>query len=564
MNKKHNISFLQWLMAAAALLIVPLFAGMAASTEYTGEAVSRQLYIGNQNLAAVYMEKLDESLAGLDRFLRAFPEQNIDLSVLAMSEDATQRYVSKAALLAELNKNTLVYSGTADGMFILSQGSEEVFLSSSGDGEVFREVARGRLSGSQAVSSTGWRWLRVGESNYLLNTVINGSNCVGAWICMENLINPLEKIDLGENGAIFITAQDGTTLFPADDSQKSASWEEDHLRISQESKVSDVVVQVLIPKKTVSDVVFPIQLFIAGVFGVILLLTFLVVSLFERHVRWPITLVTDAMHKMRQGDFSVRIPEEASIREVQNVSESFNAMSRQIETLTRDVYERTIQEQKIRLQYLQLQIKPHFFLNTLNLIYSFAQIGRMDLIQKLTLSMVEYFRYNFSSTSDLVPLRGELRHVKNYLEIQQMRFPGAFRYQEEVDPPLMDMLVPPLILQTFVENCIKYAMDDEQECQVELRVTHDPQRTGFVQISVSDNGEGYPAEILEKFEKRLPLSEDKNRGIGIWNAYRRLKLLYGDDAEVALKNLPGGGAQSVLTLPEAQPGKQEDVPCILY
>lgn len=570
-NKKYTIGFHQWLFAAAILLIVPLLIGIAVVMWYTGKAVRDQLYEGNENLVAVYTEKLDESLSGMDRFLRVFPEQNIDLSVLAVSEDDTKRYFSKTALMAELRKTVLTYDGAADGMFILTRGKEEVFLSSVGSSgnhqeeALIRDIARGRLAAGGPKNGTGWRWKRIGEENYLLNIVTNGFSCVGAWIRINNLLGPLENIDLGEGGGVFVSAQDGTMLSSAEwlAEKSSVQSETGYLQIGCHSKASDITVQVIISENVVRDKVLPIQWFILGVFGVILLIVLAVAYLFERQVRRPVTTVAAAMRRIREGDFSMRIAERNSIREMRDVSESFNDMSERIETLTRDVYERTIQEQKTRLQYLQLQIKPHFILNTLNLIYSFAEIGRTDIIQKLTLSMVEYFRYNFVNTSDFVPLRGEVRHVENYLEIQEMRFPGAFCYKEEIDQTLLDMLVPPLILQTFVENSIKYAMDDERERQVELYIGRDAQREGFVNICIADNGEGYPEEILDKFRKEQPLSEDSKKRIGIQNVRKRLQLLYGDKASIILENLPNGGARTVLILPDSPPDK-EAMSCIPF
>lgn len=570
-KKKYTISFHQWFFVASMLLIVPLLVGIAVVMWYTGKAVRDQLYAGNENLVAVYTEKLDESLSGMDRFLRVFPDQNIDLSVLAVSEDDTQRYFSKTALMAELRKTILVYDGAADGIFILTQGKEEVFLSSRGpsgsnqEEMLIRDIARSRLADGGPKSGTGWHWRCIGGENYLFNIVTNGHSCVGAWKRINNLLGPLEKIDLGEGGGVFVSAQDGTILSSAewltdDENMQSRTG---YLRIGCSSLVSDIMVQVIISEKVVRDKVLPLQWFILGVFGVILSMVLAVAFLFERQVRRPVTMAAAAMCRIREGDLSMRVAESYSIREMRAVSESFNNMSERIETLTRDVYERTIQEQKTRLQYLQLQIKPHFILNTLNLIYSFAEIGRTDIIQKLTLSMVEYFRYNFVNTSDFVPLRGEVRHVENYLEIQEMRFPGAFCYQEEIDPTLLDMLVPPLILQTFVENSIKYAMDDERERQVKLCIGRDAQREGFVNICISDNGEGYPDEVLDKFKNGLPLSEDRKKRIGIQNVRKRLELLYGEKASIILLNLPAGGARTVLILPDS-PEDKEAISCIPF
>lgn len=73
------------------------------------------------------------------------------------------------------------------------------------------------------------------------------------------------------------------------------------------------------------------------------------------------------------------------------MSGEFNRMADQIKKLKIDVYEEQLNKQRAELKHLQLQINPHFFLNSLNIIYSFTFTGQYDLIQKMSLYLMRYF-----------------------------------------------------------------------------------------------------------------------------------------------------------------------------
>lgn len=236
-------------------------------------------------------------------------------------------------------------------------------------------------------------------------------------------------------------------------------------------------------------------------------------------------------------------------------------MVSQIKTLQEEIYERKILEQKTQLQYLQVQIRPRFFLNSLNIIFSFAEIHRYDLIQEMTLCLVKYFRYIFHQTTSFVILQEEKEHIDNYMKIQELRYPGLFSYQCNIDPSLMAAELPPLVLQTFIENSIKYNakdIDREQSVVVRLAVEKISEKEKeFLKMVISDNGIGYPSDFLDAFIGGDLSPKDSTSRIGIYNVIQRLKLMYKDKAQVRLYNSLEGGAVSEIILPIKKRSEEE-------
>lgn len=111
-----------------------------------------------------------------------------------------------------------------------------------------------------------------------------------------------------------------------------------------------------------------------------------------------------------------------------------------------------------QLDNLRLQVNPHMLLNSFNMIYSLAQSRNFQCIQEYSLLLVEYFRYALKETDHFVTLDREMDFVENYISIQKIRFPGAFTSVHNIQEECMQALVPPLLIENFVENAMKYAL----------------------------------------------------------------------------------------------------------
>ena len=140
----------------------------------------------------------------------------------------------------------------------------------------------------------------------------------------------------------------------------------------------------------------------------------------------PMQVLTGAMEKVQDGNLSVTIDLPDSAEEFQNVSQTFNTMVSEIRHLKIDNYEQKIFNQQLELEKLQQQVKPHFYLNCLNIIYNLAEGAEYELIQELCMAQAKYFRYMLKSSFSTVSLEDEIAHIKNYLHIQQLRYPGRF------------------------------------------------------------------------------------------------------------------------------------------
>lgn len=231
---------------------------------------------------------------------------------------------------------------------------------------------------------------------------------------------------------------------------------------------------------------------------------------------------------------------------------SFNHMAEEI-GLSR---EKDAKMYQVQLDNLRLQVNPHMLLNSFNMIYSLAQSKNFQCIQEYSLLLVEYFRYALKESDHFVLLRNEMEFVENYINIQKIRFPGAFTSVHKIESACEEALVPPLLIENFVENSMKYALVSGQTIEVLINIR---QEEGRLLISVCDTGRGIKPEILACLQQGEVYRDKMGKEhIGVWNCRRRMEVFYGGKASMHITSAPGQGTQVWLDVPFMTAGQEKD------
>ncbi len=193
-----------------------------------------------------------------------------------------------------------------------------------------------------------------------------------------------------------------------------------------------------------------------------------------------------------------------------------------------------------RIQALQMQLQPHFLFNTLNAIATLVHKDA-DAADEMIVNLSELLRFTLDhSEQQEVPLRQEIDFLQRYLAIQQTRFGDRLNIAWEIEPSLLDVPVPNLILQPLVENAIRHGIEPQAgPGQVTIRAVR---RNGHLELTVQDNGPG----------ATTPVSKPIREGIGLANTRARLQELYGDAHRLTAQADPEGGYSVVVQIPLRQ------------
>ncbi|MDC7235109.1 MAG: sensor histidine kinase [Spirochaetales bacterium] len=278
-------------------------------------------------------------------------------------------------------------------------------------------------------------------------------------------------------------------------------------------------------------------------------ITTFVAFLISRRISRPLQELEKCMLRIEQGDFNTRV-EVSGQKEIVLVAKSFNDMIHEINTLMDRVVSEQREKRKTELVALQNQINPHFLYNTLDSIVWLAENEKSEDVITTVVALARFFRISISKGKNFISVRNEIAHIRNYLTIQKIRYIGKFEYEFEIDKDIYDYKVMKLILQPLVENAIYHGVGEETGL-ITIRGRKEDQ---FLIFEVENTGYGIPEERIQQIY-RILRGEEEGQSVGLRNVYQRLKLYYGDDAELIISSELDEMTNIRLVIPT---GPQED------
>ena len=407
------------------------------------------------------------------------------------------------------------------------------------------------IEDGSAAPRQGVRLLSVGERTVLVAMSEHRGVWYGSWIELSDIAH---QIPLEEGRILAFTDRDGQVLYASRELPEQVELRTGRQKIGEQSYLisaaafpsGELYALELVPARQISGALpFAIRLLQILSVAAVIALPILLLAM-QRWIVSPVAQLNRAIETVEGGDLDYRIPEREQGTEFNRINRSFNHMMDQVEELKISVYEEQLLAQKIKMRFLAQQIKPHFILNTLNILYSYEQ-EEFPLIQRMIVYLSRYFRYVINANQDFVTLGQEMEHLRNYFEIQQARYVRTFEARVDFDPDLANCLIPPLLLQSFAENAIKYALLPDRI--VQIRVTAEETETGM-RLTVMDDGRGISTEMLERIEQfRRDRVFRTDLGVGVQNAIDRVELLYSGQGNVMLSARDGGGTLVTIDLP---------------
>lgn len=273
---------------------------------------------------------------------------------------------------------------------------------------------------------------------------------------------------------------------------------------------------------------------LAATVSVLLCLTLsLAVALwFSRQLFRPIRSLNDAMAAVEEGDLEVRV-EVTGTDELSQLSGRFNRMTQRLGENLEDslLQQKELSDAQVRM--MQAQLNPHFLYNTLDTLKWLGKIHNAPEVSTISADLAHILRQSISGDR-FVPLSQELLLLDKYVEIQEIRFPGKFTFERQLEEDLTQALVPRLILQPLVENAIIHGFEDGSRGTV----TVSARRSGEdMVLTVTDDGCGMSRESRERFLSRDPSASGHH--LGLYNVDAILRLHYGPDRGLRLLSRPG-------------------------
>ena len=280
------------------------------------------------------------------------------------------------------------------------------------------------------------------------------------------------------------------------------------------------------------------------------ILSVLVMTLVTTHMFKRFNYITESIKNITKGQTDLRIHVKGD-DEISDMATQFNQMLDNLELLNKENTNRQLIAKNTEIRSMQNQINAHFMYNVLESIKMMAEIkGEYDISDSVT-SLGEMFRYSVKWTSGKATLGEEIKYIKNYLSLMNLRSDHEIVLSLNVPKELLNFRIPKMSLQPIVENSVHHGIDSsDMDASIYLKVFVEDNN---LRIEISDNGNGMDEKelniIKEKLNGKIDVDEAKVHGLALKNVQNRIKLFYGENYGLEIYSKKGLYTKVVLTLP---------------
>ncbi|GAA0310279.1 sensor histidine kinase [Gracilibacillus halotolerans] len=230
--------------------------------------------------------------------------------------------------------------------------------------------------------------------------------------------------------------------------------------------------------------------------------------------------------------------------ETRKTAEAFNYMLNELQDYVKLLISTQEKQRKSELKALQHQINPHFIYNTLTSIKFMMNQGKKEEASQTIESFIVLLQNTISNLDEIITVEQEIENLKNYVQIMQTRYSDRINVHYFVSPTSLELYVPKLILQPFIENAFFHAFTHKKAGHIHILVA---EKDNFLICEMIDDGDGMKQSATQKHAP-----SKKNQlfsGIGVRNVHERIQLLYGLRYGVDISSEPGKGTKVEIRLP---------------
>ena len=536
LSKKHSIHFFFKLLLV--LLLINILINIAMSN-ITRNFIKNQNIVHLRSSIEIYADSVNEKLHSVERFMYSTITHNESLEKL----NHVQTFLEYQENLKKVQTSftEFEYQNETHMTFLLETDSTEHFINVSNLYIPYEDylLLKSNLKSLRSdISDRKWKNVTTKNSEYLVKSVHYEGKIIYAVISSEDILKPLRKLNIGNNGKLSLKEPNN---IPSENYLIHAQNEKTHLPFD---------IYVLVDYAEVFRNITLLEVFLSAVPIIITILSIIIILYIRQWMIKPITRLTERLSQLGDSIPPSEFFISEGILEIDKANDKLNKVIFDMQELKIREYHSQLELKKIELNYLKNQIRPHFYLNMLSMIHSMLQTKNYKEIEELTILTSNYLRHLFMANQDFSELKDEVQHIKDYLEIQRIRYGNSIYFSLDYNSDLQNTLVPSLLLQTFIENTIKHGFSFQNLFTILLSIKKvKTENSDYIQICIEDNGPGFSEEILSKLNQKQSLITEDGHHIGITNTIERLNLLYPNDYTITFENNEEGGAKILLLIP---------------
>lgn len=552
-------SLIRQIIIYMVVLIFLLFFVLVVYSCTSYMILKNEVQKGAENFLQVYGTELRNRVAKMDSVLTNLLVQNFtELQLLKSSNEAKRFYASQDIhnyisdlLLSDDSVDFIVVADTLYGICLDASSTTTTYW----DRNAIREFTI-QQAGVDGILAE-WNFIDLNHKKYLYKMYIYNDRAVAAFTSSAHFMTTIPDGDYGDQTFVLTDEENIVQEF------LGGEWHQEVIGLAlnqidlkqgfavqypvikgQMNLVSLVKNQSIWSQTRVNMVVVLTVIVFTILFG------FLLVRYIMKEMVSPMNGMAEVMNRIDQGEYNFRVEGKFRTREFIHLKDSFNKLMDEIVDLRISAYEKVIALKDAELKVIQLQLRPHFFLNAITTIMSLSTKGKNQKIKEYVDSLSSNIRYMFKARMQTVALREELEQIENYIEMQEFKYPNCIFHYVEVPVELEEWQIPQMLVQTFIENEYKYAVSIDTPLTILIRISLDfHQDEEMLLIEIEDDGMGYPEDVLGYMNGDLPRKENDGSRIGLWSIKNMMELMYERDGLIKLSNIEPHGCLNKIWVP---------------
>lgn len=241
-----------------------------------------------------------------------------------------------------------------------------------------------------------------------------------------------------------------------------------------------------------------------------------------------------SINKAQEGDLSAFVSINSN-DEFQVIGEQFNKMLAELDVQIKRNSELIDRNRMAVIKQLESQFNPHFIFNTLETLKYMIKIDA-NKASDIIINFAKILRYSIDYEDKNIVLEQDIKYLNSYLLIQKYRYNQRLTYKITIDDNLKDCIVPKLIMQPIIENCINHGYYTKETLFISLNIIA---VDNDLVMNIEDDGDGITKSRIKDINNQLNSEDIVSNSIGLNNVHRRLKLLYGEGYGLTLNSIKG-------------------------
>ncbi len=559
MERATKNSLIRQVIVYMVVLIVLLVGILAAYSATSYLILRNEVKRGAENFLQVYGTELKNRVTQMDSVLTHLLVQNYTQLQLVKSSNEAKRFYAAQDIHNYIGDVTL--SNNSVDFIVVADALYDICLDATNTATTYWDrTALREYTKEQALIDgylAEWNFVELNHKTYLYKMYVYNDRAVAVFISTAHFLETIPKGDYGEQTFVLTDEKGIIQDYLGEEWQTGVKG----LAIHQTDLQQGFIVEFPIVQGEINlfnlvknnSIWNQTRINMAVVLGVIvftILFGFLLIRYIMKEMVYPMNSMAEGMNRIDQGEYTIRIGGKYGTREFTHLKDTFNKLMDEIMDLKIQAYEKVIALKDAELKVIRLQLRPHFFLNAITTIMSLSSKGKNQQIKEYVDSLSKNIRYMFTTRMHTVPVREEIRHVENYIKMQELRYPNCIFHYVDLPPELEEWHIPQMLIQTFIENEYKYAVSIDTPLTILIRISLDNyQDEEMLLIEIEDDGMGYPQDVLEFMDGRGMRQENNGSRIGLWNIKNMMELMYEREGLISLSNIQPHGCLNRIWVP---------------